>query len=146
MSEIKSYLLENNPSQHNMVLYFGYITIPPLYFIATLLSYLDNDIGISEVVLHLAIIFILEWIIRTFLIKQRPGFVCIEDKKLTLWYLAGVLRIEYSKNRYEVLPSNEGEWFRVKINKRVLPLSVKTKNYLLIYEKPSTFDLFKKYI
>jgi hypothetical protein len=143
MGELKCYLLERGPSLRNIPIYFGYIMVPPIYLLATFLSYLDNDIGLNEVCLHLAIIFILEWIVRTLLVKQRPGFVCIDGNQLTLWYLAGMVRIEYSYNRYQVLPINEGELLRIIINKRILPLSIKTKNYLLINEKPRTFDFVK---
>lgn len=143
MDKLKCYISEEGPSRHNMVLYFGYLTVPPLYFVATILAYFDAELGLIGVALNFIVILIIEWLVRTFLVKQRPGFICLEDNKLTLWYMAGVIRIEYPRSRYEVLSINNDDVLRLKIKKRLLPLSIKMKDYLLIYELPSTFDFFK---
>ena len=144
MNEAKYYLLEQGPSIHNMVFYFGYFTVTPLLILQTFLAYfMFNELSLIAFIILLMTIFFAEWVVRNFLVKQRPGFICVEESRLTLWYVAGMLRIEYPNSRYELLPSNKKDYLKVKFKNQIVKLSLNLKNYILIHEPPSTFDFIK---
>ena len=143
MNEIKCYILEAGPSQRNLPLYFGYLFVPPIYALATIFNLVDKNIDIKEACLHGAIILVSEWLIRTFIIKQRPGYVCIKNEILPLWYMAGIVKIIYPCSRFKLLKSDKEEWIKFKINKRLLPLSIKFEKYQQTYKYPNIFTLFE---
>jgi hypothetical protein len=141
LEELKCYTLCTGASQRNLPLFATYV-VYPVYVLATILSFMDG-LALGYVALHLIIIFSVEWLMRNFVLCQRPGYVCLEKNKLSLWYFAGMLRIEYLSDRFQVLEKQKDEHLRLKIKKRILLLKIHPNRYHQFSERPGTLDLIK---
>lgn len=141
MEDLKCYTLCTGASQRNVPLFTTYI-VYPVYIVATIFSYYDG-LELGYVALHFIIIFGVEWLMRNLVLCQRPGYVCLEKDKLSLWYIAGLLRIEYLSDRFQILQNQRNEYLRLKIKKRILPLIIHPNRYYQFNERPRTLDIIK---
>lgn len=141
MAKIKCFCLDIGPSNRNLPLFFTYM-VYPVYILATILKYYDG-LNLKYVLLNFFIVFSLEWLMRNLVLCQRPGYICLEEDRLFLWYFSGILRIEYLSNRYQVLENKNGEFLRLKIKNRILPLLILKKKYLQSNQRPETLDIIK---
>ena len=106
MNETKYYLLEREESLRNIIIQYGYIAVISLWFLATVIDFfIVKELFLNYFLIHIASIFVTEWLARNFIIRQRPQFICIGGNELILWYLLGMIRIEYSNRWFQILPS-----------------------------------------
>ena len=142
MDDMACYALDPELSRVNLLL-FSTVIVYPIYILATILSYYQDGLGLKYVSGHLILIFSVEWAMRNFVLNQRPGYICHEKNKLTLWYCAGLLRVEYFPSRFRIIQSQKDEYLRIKIKKRILPLKVHRDKYFQFNEMPKTLDIIK---
>lgn len=141
MNELKCYTLCTEVSLRNLPLFATYM-VYPVYILATILSYQDG-LELKYVALHFIIIFSIEWLMRNLVLCQRPGYVCLDQNKLSLWYFAGILRIEYLSDRFQIMQNKNGEYLRLKIKKRILLLKIHPNRYYQFSERPRTLAVIK---
>ncbi|WP_459924018.1 hypothetical protein [Desulfatiferula olefinivorans] len=142
MNSISCFELDSENSELNLPL-FSSVAIYPVYLSAVIADYLKYNPDLVELVVHLIIIFVAEWLIRQFVLYQRPGYVCIENNKITLWYFNGFLKIIYYISRYKLIEPLDDEYFRIRIRNRILPLKLKKSRYYQYNEKPNLLEIIK---
>ena len=143
MDDLRCFYLRSDPFWTNLQLFFFTYTFCLLCTLAAVLGYLDGESELWYSTLVFVLAWIFEWLMRNLVLCQRPGWVYLEKDKLTLWYILGILRIEYLPDRFQVLPNQKDEFLRIKIKKRIVLFKVHPNIYHPIYEKPNTPNLIK---